>query len=127
MTVHLDTNQLTEIARRSSPFAKNLIPWLEQGNTIATSSIAWSEFCNGPVTAEEKHHVCLALGDNIIDFTRTMAETSSILFNLTGRRRGSHPDCMIAACAILANSPLSTFNTKDFDHFTPHGLILHTF
>ena len=127
MIVHLDTNQLVEVALRGSPLGKKLIPWLESGNGIAACSIAWSEFCNGPVTAGEKQRVSDALGDNIIDFNRAMAETSAVIFNLTGRRRGSNPDCMIAACAILSDTPLSTLNFKDFERFVPYGLRLHTF
>lgn len=127
MIVHLDTNQLTEIAIRGSDLGKKLIPWLEQGNGIAACSIAWSEFCNGPLTDQEKQSVCEALGDNIVDFTRSMAETSAVIFTHTGRRRGSNPDCMIAACAIHSDSPISTLNLKDFNRFIPFGLRLHTF
>ncbi|MEP2777611.1 MAG: type II toxin-antitoxin system VapC family toxin [Luteolibacter sp.] len=125
MTVHLDTNLLIALGDTESNFSDSLERWIIEGNHVATSSIAWSEFCNGPITREHKDAVAAVLRDEILDFSRAMAERTAILFNTTGRRRGSHSDCMIAACAMVSNSPLATLNSQDFERFIPMGLLLH--
>ncbi len=127
MTIHLDTNLLVEVGLSGSAMRTSLIAWLEEGNYLAASTIAWSEFCNGPVEEKQKKVIEAALDDRIMVFTKPMAETASVLFNATGRRRGSHADCMIAATAIISDAPLSTLNTKDFERFIPFGLRLHSF
>ena len=127
MTLHFDTNELIQISITTSSTGEKLLPWLTEGNIAAVSTITWSEYCNGPVTMARRNAMVSILNGNIIDFTKPMAETASVLFNATGRRRGSHSDCMIAACAIFSDTPLSTFNLKDFERFVPHGLRLHKF
>lgn len=127
MTIHLDTNMLVEVGLSGSAMRASLIAWLKEGNHLAASTIAWSEFCNGPIEERQMKLTETALDDRILDFTKPMAETASVLFNRCGRRRGSHADCMIAACAILSDTPLSTLNRKDFERFVPYGLRLHTF
>lgn len=127
MTVHFDTNQLIQIGLTTSLTGEIVLPWLREGNIAAASMITWSEFCNGPLTPIRKIAINSILGGNILDFTKPMAELASLLFNATGRRRGSHSDCMIAATAIISDAPLSTLNFKDFERFVPHGLRLHTF
>ena len=57
-----------------------------------------------------------------LPFTEQQAEQASRLFHYTGRRRGSHADCMIASCAILNGQPLASRNLADFQRFVPHGL-----
>lgn len=127
MTLHFDTNELIKISFTTSDLGDKLLPWLKQGNIAAVSTITWSEFCNGPIPLAKKQLIERILGDNIIDFTQPMAETASFLFNKTGRRRGSHSDCMIAATAINSDAPLCTQNTRDFERFVPFGLRIHTF
>lgn len=127
MTLHFDTNELIKISFTTSDLGGKLLPWLKQGNIAAVSTITWSEFCNGPIAQAKKQLIENILGDYIIDFTQPMAEMASFLFNKTGRRRGSHSDCMIAACAIISQAPLSTMNTKDFERFVAYGLRLHSF
>jgi predicted nucleic acid-binding protein len=127
MTIHLDTNLLVEVGLSGSLVRASLISCLKNGHHLATSTIAWSEFCNGPIEEMQLRATEAALDNRILVFTKPMAEMASFLFNKTGRRRGSHSDCMIAACAIISQAPLSTINTKDFERFVPYGLRLHTF
>ena len=127
MTIHLDTNLLVEVGLSVSLVRASLISCLKNGHHLATSTIAWSEFCNGLIEEMQLRATEAALDNRILVFTQPMAEMASFLFNKTGRRRGSHSDCMIAACAIISQAPLSTINTKDFERFVPYGLRLHTF
>lgn len=127
MIVHFDTNELIQISLSTSITGGKVLPWLKAGNLAAVSTITWSEFCNGPLTAARKNAIISILDGNILDFTMEMGEMASVLFNCTGRRRGSHSDCMIAATAIISDAPLSTLNLKDFERFVPHGLRLHAF
>lgn len=60
----------------------------------------------------------------VLDFTGKEAEQASLLFHYTCRRRGSHSDCMIAACAMTHGVSVATRNIADFDKFVPHGLKL---
>lgn len=127
MTIHLDTNLLVEVGLSGSEMRASLIAWLREGNYFAASTVAWSEFCNGPIAENQMKITEAALDDLILDFTKPMAETATALFNKSGRRRGSHADCMIAACANISEAPLSTLNLKDFERFIPFGLRLHSF
>lgn len=52
------------------------------------------------------------------------ATVAAHLFNVSGRRRGSLTDCLIAAVAINADAELATTNLADFRKFTPHGLTI---
>ncbi len=124
MMIHLDTNFLVDVATVGSAGSAKVHAWLEAGKTLTASAVAWSEFCNGPLTKAQKDAVFGVLDRSIVDFTWREAEEASRLFNLGGRRRGSHPDCMIAASAIIAGFPLATFDTADFERFIPFGLVL---
>lgn len=65
-----------------------------------------------------------AVGEAIIALDREIAEFASLLFNDTGRRSRSLPDCIIAATAILYSAKLATLNRADFEPFVAHGLKL---
>lgn len=125
--IHLDTNMLVELVSVGSPGATAVRGWLSGGEAVGTSAIAWSEFCNGPLTLEQKDAAFAVLRGNIADFTWREGEQAARLFNLGGRRRGSHSDCMIAACAMVTGSRLATRNTADFTRFAAHGLLLESF
>ena len=122
--IHLDTNFLVDLVTVGSPGGDRILAWLRAGKSVATSAVAWSEFCNGPLSTAQKDAAFAVLNRTITDFTWREAEEAARLFNLSGRRRGSHADCMIAAAAILAGVPLATYNTTDFQRLVPFGLTL---
>ncbi len=122
--IHLDTNYLVDMVTVGSAGASNVSAWLRAGKSVATNAVAWSEFCNGPLSKAQKDAAFAVLDRNITDFTWREAEEASRLFNLSGRRRGSHADCMIAAAAIVSAMPLATLNKTDFERLVPFGLML---
>lgn len=122
--IHLDTNYLIGLAVRGSTTAQDVDTWLAQGEQLATSAIAWTEFLNGPVMSIEISRAEAVLESRILSFGRTDAFLAAQLFNSTGRRRGSRFDCLIAATAIGEKASLATANRSDFQVFVPHGLAL---
>ena len=96
--------------------------WLASGESLAASSIAWTEFLNGLITPLAVSRAEAVLESWIISFGRAEAVLAAELFNKTGRRRGSRFDCLIAATAILAQADIPTVN--DFNAFVPRGLKL---
>lgn len=85
------------------------------------SSIAWTEFLCGPVEKSD-----IALAARIVPerqpFTDEDAVLAARLFNISGRRRGTFIDCMIAAVALGLGAALATTNPEDFQRFEPAGL-----
>lgn len=122
--IHLDTNFLVDLVTAGSAGGAKILGWLQEGRAVTTSAVAWSEFCNGPLSREQKDAAFAVLNRKIVDFTWREAEEAARLFNLTGRRRGSHADCMIAAAAMVARAPLATYNRADFERLVPLGLML---
>jgi len=122
--IHLDTNLLVDLVTVGSPHIAVIRGWLEEGEELAVSAIAWSEFLNGPHTKQQKDAIQAVVGGRVLDFTAKEAEQASRLFHYTGRRRGSHADCMIAASAMTRGQHVATRNIKDFERFVPHGLQL---
>ncbi|MCX6856961.1 MAG: type II toxin-antitoxin system VapC family toxin [Verrucomicrobia bacterium] len=120
--IHLDTNLLIDLVTIGSPHIAVIRQWLEAGEELAVSAIVWSEFLNGPHTKQQKDAVQAIVEGRILDFTVKEAEQASRLFHYTGRKRGSHADCMIAACAMTKDTQLATRNIGDFEKFVPHGL-----
>lgn len=122
--IHLDTNLLIDLVTIGSPHITVIRGWLEKGEKLAVSAIAWSEFLNGPHTKQQKDAVHAIVEGRVVDFTAKGAEQASRLFHYTGRKRGSHADCMIAACAMTHGVNVATRNIADFEKFVPHGLKL---
>lgn len=122
--IHLDTNFLVDLVTFGSLGGVKVLGWLKEGKSVTTSAVAWSEFCNGPLSKAQKDAAFTVLDRRVTDFTWREAEKAARLFNLTGRRRGSHTDCMIAAAAIIAGAPLATFNFANFERLVPFGLVL---
>ena len=88
--IHLDTNLLIDLVTAGSPHITLIKRWLRDGEKLAASAIAWSEFCNGPHSKEQKDAVFAVLEQRVVEFTCQQAETASRLFHYTGRRRGTH-------------------------------------
>lgn len=122
--IHLDTNLLIDLVTIGSPHIAVIRQWLVDGEDLAVSAIAWSEFLNGPHTKQQKDAVHAIVEGRILDFTAKQAEQASRLFHYTGRKRGSHSDCMIAACAMTHGVQIATRNIDNFEKFVPHGLKL---
>ncbi|MDZ4287264.1 MAG: type II toxin-antitoxin system VapC family toxin [Prosthecobacter sp.] len=122
--IHLDTNLLIDLVTIGSPHIAVVRQWLAEGEELAASAIVWSEFLNGPHTKQQKDAIHAVLQGGVLDFTAKDAEQASRLFHYTGRRRGSHADCMIAAAAMGSGVRVATRNIGDFERFIPHGLKL---
>jgi predicted nucleic acid-binding protein len=121
--IHLDTSFLIRALALDSPEAGRLLGWLQEARGIAMSAFAWGEFLCGPLD-----DVGLALAGSLVTRhvpvgTEEAAEAAH-LFNLGDRRRGSFPDCVIAATAIRAGAELATSNVSDFEPFRQAGLRL---
>ncbi len=122
--IHLDTNYLIALTTVHSPVDARVRGWLEAGEEFAASTVAWSEFLNGPVTVQEIRDVSTMVGTRLVPFGALEAAKAAELFNRTGRKRQKQIDCFIAATAICARAPLATRNTKDFAPFVALGLRL---
>jgi predicted nucleic acid-binding protein len=122
--IHLDTNILIDIVTARSEQVAMLREWLTEGKVLTASAVAWSEFLNGPHSHSQKDAVRAILAGGIRPFDEDQAEIASRLFHITGRRRGSHADCMIAAAALAKREVVATRNISDFQRFVPHGLML---
>lgn len=122
--IHLDTNILIDIVTAHSSQVPLIRDWLSEGRVLTTSAVAWSEFLNGPHSHAQKDAVRAVLAGGIRPFDGDQAEIASRLFHITGRRRGSHADCMIAAAALSKREVVATRNISDFQRFVPHGLML---
>ena len=51
--IHLDTNYLIGSLSSPSALSHQVRAWFNAGELLAVSSIAWSEYLNGPVTAQQ--------------------------------------------------------------------------
>ena len=120
--IHLDANFLIGVLQSEQPL-KQVQEWSESGQYINMSSIAWAEFLSGPVTEAETMGA-RSMIDSIEAFGERDAHVAADLFNQTGRRSRSLPDCMIAALAIRYGATLATINSRDFRRFEPFGLKL---
>ena len=123
--IQLDTSFLIRALLPDSAEASRLRQWLEDRESIGISSLAWTEFQCGPVSA---HVIAVAqrlLGEPL-PFAGPEADLGAKLFNETGRRRGTLVDCMIAATAIVSEESLATSNPKDFARFEKFGLAIAT-
>ena len=84
-----------------------------------------AEYCVGAAEplSEEKARAAIVVS-RVEPFHARDAALAAELFNSTGRRSRSHPDCMIAAAAIGRDSELATFDRRGFAPFEAFNLRL---
>lgn len=122
--VHLDTNSLVYYTNgNDEPFIERMDSWLRQGWQFFVSAMVWAEFLSGPLTQADQGLANTLLSD-VLPVTREDAALAGELFQSTGRRARSLPDCVIAAIAIRSRVPLATKNQSDFKVYVQHGLEL---
>ena len=121
--IHVDTDFLIGALRQGSTEDRRLRRWLAEGEPIGISAISWTEFLCGPVESRDVE-LARQVIDEPVPLLGVDAGTSARLFNLTGRRRGSLNDCMIAAIALRLDASVATTNVADFRRFEPSGLRL---
>lgn len=127
-TIHLDTSFLIRALVADSAENGVLRSWLSGGRIPEMSTLAWGEFLCGPLQerggplearVEEiarrvvRRHVPVGVDE---------ATEAARLFRLTGRRRGSFADCVIAATALGGGAVLATSDRAHFERFAEAGL-----
>lgn len=122
--LHLDTNALIALADPNGIVVRVVRKQAERGILPAVSAVAWHEFVRGPILPDELLRVERVVGARVQEVSRATAELAARLFNATGRRRASTPDCFIAATAIEQDALLFTADQEDFRAFVPLGLKL---
>ena len=121
--IHLDTSFLIRSLVRGTPEDRALRSWIKAGTPLAMGAVGWAELLGGPLEGSQLALV-QRIVSGIVPFDAEAAVRAAQLFNLTGRRRGSLADCMIAASAIDAGAMLATSNRNDFERFAAEGLRL---
>ena len=114
--IHLDTSFLIRALIPGTAEDHDLQQWIKSGAMLRISAVAWTEFLCGPLESSELSLAVTMLGEPL-PFAGEDAASAAVLFNQTGRRRGSLIDCMIAAVAIAADASLATSNPSDFQRF----------
>jgi predicted nucleic acid-binding protein len=121
--IQLDTSFLVRALARGSAEDRRLRQWLASREVIRISAIAWAELLCGPLEPGQRRLAQEFLGVPI-PFGAEDAEAAARLFNMSGRRRGTLADCMVAAVALRLDAPLATANPRDFRRLEPAGLSL---
>jgi predicted nucleic acid-binding protein len=121
--IHLDTNFLIRALVPNSLAEAKLQTWKRDGEVLAISSIAWSEFLCGPLTQDDAT-LAQMLFPTSEPFLSSDAHKAAELFNATGRRSRSLADCQIAAVALRCEARMATGDAADFTVFQNHGLTL---
>jgi predicted nucleic acid-binding protein len=119
--IQLDTSFLIRALVAGTPQDKLLRQWLTDGEALSMSAIAWTEFLCGPLQPNEAK-LAEQLIDEVLPLVTEDAEVAALLFNSSGRRRGSLVDCLVAASAFRRDAPLATANASDFKRMEAYGL-----
>ena len=120
MTIYLDSNYLILLAVDEA-VNERVGAWIVEGAVLKTSAMVWAEFCSGPVDKKILALVADIIAE-IVPVDTTIVRAAAHLFQQTGRRPRSLPDCITAATAIADGAALATHNRTDFAPFVPHGL-----
>lgn len=123
-TIVLDANFLVALADHDSSATSLAKEWLQLGKSIATSCVAWAEFCTGPIDPADMQSMEWLLEDRILAFGQAEAECAARLYRIAGCKHQHRMDSFIAATAIVSRAPLATRNHRDFRRFVPFGLKL---
>jgi len=123
--IHLDANLLIAAANAGDPHAPVVARLLNRRLPLATSACAWTEYRSRPVDPVQDKVLRQTLTGGIVPFDENTATLAGELFHLTGSKRRTRLDTMIAATAIQAGAELATVNPDDFACFVLHGLKLH--
>jgi predicted nucleic acid-binding protein len=123
--IQLDTSFLIRALVRGSAEDRRLRTWLTGATPLSISAIAWTEFLCGPLAPDTVELASRVAGEQVA-FTSEDAVVAAHLFNVSGRRRGTLVDCMVAATAIRGNAELATANPADFRRFEKAGLRIVT-
>jgi predicted nucleic acid-binding protein len=117
----IDTNYLIRALTAGTPANERVGKWLAARESVRTSIIAWAEYLCGPVSPLQVQLATSMVGAPE-PLLLTDAEVAARLFNATGRRRRSLPDCLIAATCLRLGAALATENIADFRPFESMGL-----
>jgi predicted nucleic acid-binding protein len=120
---HLDTSFLINALVPGTREDHRLRQWIREGLVVSMSSIVWAELLCGPVSEEDRQRARRVVGAPLPLVEKEAAKAAD-LFNVGGRKRGTIPDCLIAATALLAGAALATSNSGDFRRFERAGLKL---
>ena len=122
-SLHLDTNCLIDLLLGNNKTRTVLKTKLLDGWHCSTSAIAWHEFVCGPLLADQKQDIWDFLEGRILPIDFEIAELAADIFNKTRRKKGSKPDCIIAATAIHHKAELLSWNKADFKPMKKFGLL----
>lgn len=123
--IHLDANLLVALVKQHDAHHPTAARVIAELGPFGCSAVAWMEFHSKPVHSDDKAALEAILSGGIVPFDETTAALAGEIFHLTGSKRRTRLDSMIAATAIRAGATLATTNPADFEPFLPHGLQLH--
>lgn len=122
--MHLDTNILIGVFSEEKELRAKLKRFFHEGYSFSVSALVWHEFVSGPVKAIQKQHALSLIEERILPMDKDIAELASELYNSSGRKKSSRPDCIVAATAINYQAEMLTLNASDFKAFSKQGLEL---
>ena len=122
--IHLDTGMLIAMVKVADTHHATARKLATGSHHFSTDAVAWMEFHSRPVPPALTLALKVLLDGGIIPFDEATAAFAGSLFHLTGAKRRTRMDAMIAATAILAGAELATTNPADFQAFIAHGLKL---